>query len=111
MKKKNIIRKTEEFSKIINSHHRQNSKYFNIYYQLKLENENRYGISIPKKTSNAVNRNKIKRRIKSIIDNNIENKNQYDYVIIAKKEILNADYQEIEINLVKMINKIEGEEQ
>lgn len=110
MKKKNIIRKTEEFSKIINEKHRQNNKYFTVYYQPKTKEENRFGISIPKKITNAVNRNKIKRRIKAIIDSNFKNKIKKDYLIIAKKDILNTIYQEIEINLVKIINKIEGED-
>lgn len=69
MKKINIIKKEKEFTEIIHKCSYVKNSYFVIYYR---ENNkyNRYGISVPKKTGKAVIRNKIKRRIKNIIDLN-----------------------------------------
>ena len=56
---------------------------------------------------NAVNRNKLKRQIKSIIDNN---KNIYEnnknYIIIIRKDALNKSYKELEDNLISLFNKL-----
>ena len=61
-------------------------------------------ITIPKKTGTAVVRNKIKRRIKNIIDNNKKIvQSGYDYVIIVKKGVLDLTYQEMERELLKLI--------
>ena len=88
MKKKNIIKKEQEFTKIIHKCPYKKNSYFVIYYR---ENKefNRYGISVPKKTGKAYIRNKIKRRIKNIIDNNEKNIHKsYDYVIIIRKRLI-----------------------
>ena len=69
MKKLEIIKSSREYTEIINLNKSKKNKYFSIYYR-KNNQDNRYGITIPKKTGTAVVRNKIKRRIKNIIDNN-----------------------------------------
>ena len=52
-------------------------------------------------------RNKIKRRVKNIIDKN-ENyiQNNYYYVIITKRTILDISYEEMENNLINLFSKI-----
>ena len=65
MNKEKIIKKSEDFTKIINSNIKVKSKYFSVYY-MKSE-KNHYGITVPKKIGNAVTRNKIKRQLKNII--------------------------------------------
>lgn len=103
MKKIEIIKSSREYTEIINLNNAKRSKYFSIYFR-KNNRDNRYGISIPKKTGTAVVRNKIKRRIKNIIDSNKKRvQNGYDYVIIVKKGILELTYQEIEAELLKLI--------
>lgn len=104
MKKIEIIKSSEEYTEIINTSKSKKSKYFSIYYR-KNNQSNRYGITVPKKTGTAVIRNKIKRRIKNIIDNNKKIvHNGYDYVIIIKKGILELTYEEIEKELLKLIS-------
>lgn len=103
MKKIEIIKSSREYTEIINLNNAKRSKYFSVYFR-KNNCDNRYGISIPKKTGTAVVRNKIKRRIKNIIDSNKKRvQNGYDYVIIVKKGILELTYQEIEAELLKLI--------
>ena len=104
MKKIEIIKSSREYTEIINNSKSKKSKYFSIYYR-KNNDSNRYGITVPKKTGTAVTRNKIKRRIKNIIDNNKKVvHNGYDYVIIIKKGILELTYEEIEKELLKLIS-------
>ena len=104
MKKIEIIKSSREYTEIINTNIYRRSKYFSIYYR-KTGDENKYGITIPKKTGTAVIRNKIKRRVKNIIDNNKKVvHNGYDCVIIIKKGILELTYKEMEKELLKLIS-------
>ena len=106
MKKTDIIKSSREYTKIINTGRCIKSKNFSIYYQ-KNNEKNRFGISIPKKTGKAVIRNKIKRRVKNIIDNNKNSmQSSYDYVIIIRKGILELTYQDMENELLRLICNI-----
>lgn len=106
MKKIEIIKSSREYTEIINLNKSKRNKYFSIYYR-KNNKENRYGITIPKKIGIAVERNKIKRRAKNIIDNHKKTiQNGYDYVIIVKKGILELTYQDMEKELLKLIKSI-----
>lgn len=106
MKKIDIIKSSDEYTEIINQGKTKKNKYYSIYYR-KNNNINRYGITIPKKLGIAVLRNKTKRRIKNIID---QNKNTiqkgYDYVIIVKKGILELTYLDMERELLKLMKSI-----
>lgn len=107
MKKRNIVKSTREFTEIINTKNIISSKFVNIYFRNKIEEKNRYGISVPKKVGNAVIRNKIKRRVKSIIDKipkSFEKEN--DCIIIVKKAILDSNFQEVEIELNKTLERL-----
>lgn len=105
MKKIEIIKSSREYTEIINLNKAKKNRYFSIYYR-KNNQDNRYGITVPKKTGTAVIRNKIKRRIKNIIDNNKKSvQSSYDYVIIVKKGILELTYQEMEKELLKLIKE------
>lgn len=106
MKKKNIIQKEQEFTKIINTCPYIKNSYYVIYYK-KNKEDNKYGISVPKKTGKAHIRNKIKRRIKNIIDLNQKNIHKsYDYVIIIRKRLIELNFHQMQENLIALIEKI-----
>ena len=106
MKKREIIKNKLEYTDIINDCKYIKNNYYIIYYR-KNNTHNRYGISIPKKTGKAVLRNKLKRRIKNIIDNNKFNiQNSYDYVIISRKRLLELTYKEMEYNFIILVKKL-----
>ena len=106
MKKKNIIKSKLEYTEIIKKCNYKKNPFFIIYYR-KNNSINRYGISVPKKTGKAVIRNKIKRRLKNIIDNNEFNiQKTYDYVIIIRKRLIELNYQEMENSFINLIKKI-----
>ncbi len=105
MKKKEIIKKSNDFTKVINKNNKLKNKYYSLFYTK--NDKTQYGISIPKKIGNAVTRNKNKRQIKNIIDNNKNYiQDGYNYVIIIRKEILNLDYKEKEQELINLFKKI-----
>lgn len=109
MKKINIIKKNYDFEKIIKTNKAVRSKYFVLYYK---ENDNknyRFGISVGKKLGNAVLRNKYKRRLRSIIDNNQKlYENDLDYIIILREPSLNLTFLELNERFIEIINKQRG---
>ena len=59
MKKINIVKENREFNDVIQTGKFIKNKYFVIYYKNNNLNRYRFGISVSKKTCNAVNRNKL----------------------------------------------------
>lgn len=110
MKKQNIVKNSKDFNRIIKKRQGKSNNYFIINKELNKENISKFGITFTKNIGNAVTRNKLKRRIKSIIDNNKEiyNNNQ-NYIIIAKKSTLDLTYKQLEQELVNLFQKIKGE--
>ena len=71
------------------------------------ENDNipHFGFTITKKIGSAIVRNKIKRRLKSIIRELLKYRDKYfdlsfNYILICKKEIVNVSYDDLENELM-----------
>ena len=86
--------------------------YVTIFYGI-LENKNKKKLNISfvtkKKIGNAVKRNKIKRRLRNIIDEAVKKisiKFNYSYLVIAKPTMLNNDYANIKETLFQSFKKI-----
>lgn len=111
MKKINIVKKNEDFKRVITKGKYKKGGLFNIYIEDSGENIYHFGISVSKKVGNAVTRNKIKRRLKSIIDKK-NYQNGFNCIIIVKGAINNYDYKSIEEKLLNALTElkiIEGE--
>ena len=88
------------------------NKYVTIFFG-NLDNKNTKKLNISfvtkKKLGNAVKRNKIKRRLRNIMDHAIKNlvvKFDYSYLVIAKPTMLNNDYTNIKETLFQEFKKI-----
>lgn len=106
MKKINIVKSNEDFNDIIKNGKVLKNKYYVIYYIDNRQDKYKVGIAIPKKIGKAVIRNKLKRQIKSILDNNKEKLKKIDYIIIARSQILEIDYKQKEKELVTLLNNL-----
>ncbi|MDO4394473.1 MAG: ribonuclease P protein component [Mycoplasmatota bacterium] len=105
MNKDKIIRKSEDFTKIIKNNQSVKNKYFSIYYQK--SDKTLYGITIPKKIGKAHIRNKLKRQLKNIIINNEKDiQTNINYVIIIKELSVNLNYEELQNEFINLIKKV-----
>lgn len=105
------LSRNEEFKTLLKEKKISN-KYVTIFFGiLKNKNINKLNISFvtKKKIGNAVKRNKIRRRLKYIFYNamnEINIKLKYSYLVIAKPTMLNNDYTNIKETLFKELKKI-----
>tara|TARA_B100001250_G_scaffold177390_1_gene152449 strand:- start:2271 stop:2612 length:342 start_codon:yes stop_codon:yes gene_type:complete len=105
------LSKNEEFKSLLKQKKISN-KYATIFFgNLINKNNKKLNISFiaKKKIGNAVKRNKIKRRLRNIVDEaakKISLKFDYSYLVIAKPTMLNNDYKIIKETLIQDLKKI-----
>ena len=105
------LSKNEEFKSLLNQKKISN-KYVVIFFgKLRNKNIGKLNISfvVKKKIGNAVNRNKIKRRLRNIINDAVKNVNlkfNYSYLVIAKPTMLNNEYINIKETLFQSLKRI-----
>ena len=104
MKKINVIKKSEDFQKIIKNNKSFRSRYFYIYVYRHEDSIYHFGLSVGKKIGNAVRRNKVKRQLREIISENDYQKN-FDCIIIVRREINGATFSEIKEDLNEILRK------
>lgn len=105
MKKINIIKKNQDFSRIMKNNKSFVYKDYIIYIERKNQEKYHFGISVSKKLGNAVTRNKLKRQIKNIIDKK-DYQNNFNCIIILRKSILDKTYQQKEKILYDAFKKL-----
>ncbi len=107
MKKQNIVKNQRDFDRIIKTGTLiKNNSYF-IYYENNDLLYNKFGVSVGKKLGNAVFRNKYKRKIRAIIDNNeINLEKNKNFIIILKGMREEKDYHQLEKDYKHIITKV-----
>ncbi len=105
MKKINIIKNNRDFDRIIKNNKPFKYKDFIIYLEKDNSNIYKFGLSVGKKIGNAVNRNKIKRQLKSIIDEK-DYQNGFNCIIIVGRGINECSYDQKRKNLHFALEKL-----
>ncbi len=105
------LSKNEEFKNLLKQKKISN-KYVTIFFG-NLSNKNNQKLNMSfvtkKKIGNAVKRNKIKRRLRNIINEAVKKisvKFDYSYLVIAKSTMLNNEYKNIKETIFQDLEKI-----
>ena len=105
------LSKNEEFKNLLNQRKLSN-KYVTIFFG-KLINKDHKKLNISfvtkKKIGNAVRRNKIKRRLRNIMNDAVKKISinlNYSFLVIAKSSMLNNEYKIIKETLFQDLRKI-----
>lgn len=101
MKKRQRVKKNEDFQKVFKKGKSFANRQFVVYfYQKEGQAEYRVGLSVSKKLGNAVVRNQIKRYIRqSIHELKDELQPNMDYVIIARHPAATMNFHEVKQSL------------
>ena len=105
------LTKNEDFKSLIKGK-KINNKYLTIFFKkLSDKNTNKLNISFvtKRKIGKAVIRNKIKRRLKNLMNEAVKKLDinlNYSYLFIAKKSLLEEKYEKIKETLFIELNKI-----
>ena len=105
------LSKNEEFKNLLNQR-KVSNKYVTIFFG-KLINKDNTKLNISfvtkKKIGNAVKRNKIKRRLRNIMNDAVKKISinlNYSFLVIAKSSMLNNEYKNIKETLFLDLEKI-----
>ena len=105
------LSKNEEFKNLLNQK-KVSNKYVTIFFGKLINKDNRkLNISFvtKKKIGNAVKRNKIKRRLRNIMNDAVKKISinlNYSFLVIAKSSMLNNEYKNIKETLFQDLEKI-----
>ena len=105
------LSKNEDFKSLLTGKKITN-KYLTIFFK-KLSGKNNKKLNISfvtqKKIGNAVKRNKIKRRLRSIMNDALKKLNikmEYSYLIISKRNLFDGKFSDIKETVIKDFKKI-----
>ena len=105
------LSKNKEFKSLLKKE-KVSNKYVTIFFG-NLQNKNHKKLNISfvtkKKIGNAVKRNKIKRRLRNIMNDAVKKisiKFNYSYLVIAKSTMLNNEFKKIKETLFQEFEKI-----
>ncbi|MDZ5471648.1 ribonuclease P protein component [Bacillus sp. 31A1R] len=105
MKKENRVKKNKDFQEAFKKGKSFANRQFVVYLLKKEEQSHfRIGLSVSKKLGNAVKRVQIKRYIRqAFLELEEELRNEYDYVVIARKPAADMDFHEIKKSLMHVL--------
>ena len=105
------LSKNEDFKSLLKGKKRSN-KYFTIFFKEIISNSSKnlnVSFTTKKKMGNAVERNKIKRRLKNMMNDAVKKISlnfNYSYLVIAKNTVLSDKYEIIKNTLFSELEKI-----
>jgi len=108
MKKQYRIKKSDEIELVMNKGFSKANRTFIVYkFQNPEVEKYRVAISAPKKLGKAVVRNRVKRQMRAVLQQNDRYlKDGYDYFIIARPDVLEIDFATITKQMIHVLKLV-----
>lgn len=106
MKKEFRIRKNEEFQKIIQFKRFYASPSLTLYVKPKNDTHARVGISVGKKIGGAVQRNKVKRQLRMMLQECFDFDGSFDAVVLVRPHFNEENYNTNKNYLETLLKKV-----
>lgn len=103
MRKTYRVKREQDFTAIFKQGQHVANRKFVVYQLDKCLPHFRVGLSVSKRLGNAVVRNRIKRRIRHILQEHASQLAVVDFVVIARKGVEELTYAEMEKNLLHVL--------
>lgn len=109
MKKELRVKKSQEFQLIMKYKKFYASPTMTLYVAPKRETKNRVGISVGKRLGGAVQRNKVKRQVRMMVQKNFQFTENFDSIILIRPKFSEESYSINENYLLELIKKVKIE--
>lgn len=106
MRKELRVKKSQEFSEIMNYKKYYNSDVMTLYVKPKKEEVNRVGLSVGKKIGNAVMRNKVKRQVRMMVQETYTFKEDFDTILLIRPKFIEESYESNKKVLEMLLKKV-----
>lgn len=103
MKKKYRIKDSDRIQAILNARKKKADGFFSVYVRENNVGHFRYALSVGKKFGNAVERNRVKRRIRMVLSDNVDDTEKRDVFIIIRPQASTLSFKSIEKKLLKLL--------
>ena len=107
MKKNEVVKSKQDFNVIINHSPFLKNNSFVLYIRKKEETKPHFGIAISNKVGKDVERNRLKRQVRAIIDELKDSfPNHRDYIIMIKRSCKEETFSQMKEDLERLIKEI-----
>lgn len=102
-----ILKKNKDYRRVYSQGKTVADRYIVLYYLQNNTELSRFGFTASKKVGNAVTRNRIRRLFRETCRLNYGHfPAGFDFVLLARREIVGSGYQQVEASLLKLLKRI-----
>ena len=106
LKRVNRLKKRYQFNYVYKSGEHFSSEHLVLYVSSSKTKSIKVGFAVTKKVGHAVVRNKIRRRLREIVQKQLPNlKQNYNIIVVAKENIAGASFEKLSIEMNKLLKK------
>lgn len=106
LKRINRLKKRYQFNYVYKSGEHFSGEHMVLYTASSKTKNIKVGLAVTKKVGHAVVRNKVRRRLREIIQKQLPNlKQNYNIIIVARENITSASFDELSLEFNKLIKK------
>ncbi len=106
LKRVNRLKKRYQFNYVYKSGEHFSSEHLVLYIASSKTKSIKVGFAVTKKVGHAVVRNKIRRRLREIVQKQLPSlKQNYNIIVVAKESVAEASFEKLTLELTKLLKK------